>query len=223
MTILLIEDEEGLRTMMRVYLESHGIQVHEATNGKEALDLLDAEDVEIHVIILDLMMPEMDGYSFLQRYQEMMDIPPVLILSALDDVEDKLKGFSLGVDDYLTKPFDLRELTARITAISRRSKQGKTSDAEVKIVPTMHQVWLKDQLIPCTPKEFEIVEVLASRPDRVFSRDELVTLLWGHEFEGDERVVDTHVKNIREKCRQTGAKPDALIATVWGVGYRFGG
>lgn len=218
--VLLVEDEEKLREMIRVYLNANGIRVKEAENGQEAKQLLQQESFD--VIVLDLMMPVMDGFAFLQEYS---GVTPVLVLSAKSQVEDKLRGFQFGIDDYLTKPFDLRELTARIQVLARRSKVSGSGNDEPEELVLDKEAWTlraDGKEVVLTPKEFEILDTLSRRPSRVFTRYELLIQIWGHEHEGGERVVDTHVKNIRDKCKKAGLSYPPIV-TVWGVGYRFGG
>ncbi|UOF92408.1 response regulator transcription factor [Fodinisporobacter ferrooxydans] len=216
--VLIIDDEEQMRKMIRVYLHAYGMEVTEAENGETALHLLKTRSFD--TIILDVMMPVMDGFTFLKTYS--MNIP-ILVLSAKSQMEDKLKGFDLGVDDYLTKPFDMRELVARIQALVKRA--GKRSDQkrkEFNLNRESHTLIVWDEEVFLTPKEFEILELLSNHSKRVFSRDELFIQIWRDEHEGEERVIDTHVKHIRDKCKKAGLSFNPVL-TVWGVGYRFGG
>lgn len=220
MQVLLIEDESQMRNMIRVYLTANGVEVTEAENGKEAVEALQQQTFD--VIILDLMMPVMDGFQFLEHHSQGT---PVLVLSAKTQTEDKLRGFDLGIDDYMTKPFDLRELVARIRTLARRSQGQASTDQheppELQLLKESHSLLVKGNPVPVTPKEFEILELLSRRSERVYTRDELLFHIWGYDFEGDVRVVDTHVKNIRDKCKKAGLAYNP-IQTVWGVGYRAG-
>lgn len=220
MEVLVIEDEARLREMIRVYLSANGMSVTDAEHGNAALEIL--KDRSFDVIVLDLMMPEMDGYSFLQSGALRT---PVLVLSAKTQTEDKLRGFELGIGDYLTKPFDMRELVARLRALAGRRAEERSQNEEVPefhLQYDAHRLLVCGRPVPLTPKEFEIIERMCRRPERVFTRDDLLFGIWGDEFEGDVRVVDTHVKNIRDKCKRAGLSYNP-ITTVWGVGYRFGG
>lgn len=219
MHVLLIEDESQMRNMVRVYLNANEMIVTEAENGKQAVEALRHQTFD--VIILDLMMPVMDGFKFLEQYSEST---PVLVLSAKTQTEDKLRGFELGIDDYLTKPFDLRELVARIRTLTRRAQstvQSAQPVSDLQLMKESHSLLVMGNLVPLTPKEFEILELLCRRSERVYTREDLLVRIWGYDFEGDVRVVDTHVKNIRDKCKKAGLSYNP-IQTVWGVGYKAG-
>ncbi|BCJ88292.1 response regulator transcription factor [Effusibacillus dendaii] len=217
---LLVEDEENFRQMLQVYLQANGISVIEAENGSQAKEILAQGNFD--VIILDIMMPVMDGFAFLEQYTGTI---PILVISAKSQTEDKLRGFQFGIDDYLTKPFDLRELVARIQVLVRRSNGNMEMERPMGTFLLDRDTWkliVQGKEMILTPKEFEILDILFHRPERVFTRDELLIQVWGNEHDGDERVVDTHVKNIREKFRKAHIT-FSPIETVWGVGYRFGG
>lgn len=218
--VLLIEDETKLRNMIRIYLNARGMKVVEASNGERAKQILVQEKFD--VIVLDIMMPVMDGFTFLEQYA---GTAPILVLSAKSQIDDKLRGFQYGIDDYLTKPFDLRELVARLQVLACRSgdSQRNVDDPQKFILNReSYTVIVNGNEVSLTPKEFEILDVLSRRPERVFKRDEILIQIWGYEHDGDERVVDTHVKNIRDKCKKAGLS-DFPILTVWGIGYKFGG
>jgi two-component system response regulator ResD len=222
--VLIIDDEWNVRNLLRIYLVKNGFEVSEAQNGYEGLRLVEQQPFDL--IILDIMMPDMDGWEVCQKIRETKDTP-ILMLTARTDTKDKVKGLTLGADDYLVKPFDSEELMARVFALLRRSSislsttiqkaltyQDLTIDAEGR------QVLVKDQPIDFTPKQFELLLVLAEQPRRAFERETLLEKVWGNDFFGDFRTVDTHVKQIREKVRKAGLSFNP-IQTVWGVGYKF--
>lgn len=222
--VLIIDDEWNVRNLLRIYLVKNGFEVSEAQNGYEGLRLVEQQPFDL--IILDIMMPDMDGWEVCQKIRETKDTP-ILMLTARTDTKDKVKGLTLGADDYLVKPFDSEELMARVFALLRRSSislsttiqkaltyQDLTIDAEGR------QVLVKDQPIDFTPKQFELLLVLAEQPRRAFEREALLEKVWGNDFFGDFRTVDTHVKQIREKVRKAGLSFNP-IQTVWGVGYKF--
>ncbi|MFD2170043.1 response regulator transcription factor [Tumebacillus lipolyticus] len=219
MQVLLIEDESQMRNMIRVYLNANDMVVTEAENGQQAVEVLRLQTFD--VIILDLMMPVMDGFKFLEHYSKST---PVLVLSSKAQTEDKLRGFDLGIDDYLVKPFDLRELVARIRTLTRRAESSVQPGQlvpDLQLMKASHSLLVMGNPVPLTPKEFEILELLCRRSERVYTREELLVSIWGYDFEGDVRVVDTHVKNIRDKCKKAGLAYNPIL-TVWGVGYRAG-
>lgn len=220
--ILVIDDEERIRHLVRMYLEREGYEVDEAGNGREALEKFHKQDYVL--LIVDLMMPEIDGWKVCRDVRERSDIP-IIMLTARGEEFDRVLGFELGADDYLVKPFSTKELVARVKALLRRS-QGNTvissSDlffGSLKIEKDKHRVSIDDEQIPFTPREFELLYFLAKNPSRVFSREQLMETVWGYDFYGDARTVDTHVKKIREKL--SDPKVRSMLATVWGVGYKF--
>jgi two-component system, OmpR family, response regulator ResD len=221
--ILIVDDEAKMRNLIRIYLQNAGYSVQEAADGLEALRAF--EQSQPHVIVLDIMMPGMDGFETCAQIRDKAPEIPILMLTARTSVEDRVSGLSEGADDYLTKPFDGRELVARIQALVRRAYSGE----EVRIVieeiglvidVTGRTVSACNGNIPLTPKEFELILLLASRPGRTFPREEILERVWPYEFQGETRSVDSHIKNIREKLRTAGIK-QSPIKTVWGVGYKF--
>lgn len=217
--VLLVEDEPRMREMITLYLTAKEMVVTEASNGEQAWKALEKDTFDI--ILLDLMMPVMDGYTFLNQLETET---PILVLTAKDRVEDKLLGFELGIDDYMTKPFDLREMVARIQVLVRRSRRGYgvADRSEWNMDTKARRLWVHAHEILLTPKEFHILEILSKWPSKVFTREELLEQIWNYDFDGDVRVVDTHVKNIREKCKRAGLSFPPIV-TVWGIGYRYGG
>lgn len=221
-SILVIDDEERIRHLVRMYLEREGYEVDEAGNGREALEKIQKR--EYALLIVDLMMPEIDGWKVCRDVREKSDIP-IIMLTARGEEFDRVLGFELGADDYLVKPFSTKELVARVKALLRRSRGKNTVSSldlvygPLKIEKEKHRVSLDDEQIPFTPREFELLYFLAKNPSRVFSREQLMETVWGYDFYGDARTVDTHVKKIREKL--ANPKVRSMLATVWGVGYKF--
>ncbi|MED4041155.1 response regulator transcription factor [Niallia taxi] len=221
--VLIVDDEWNVRNLLRIYLTKNGFEVKEAKNGSEGVQL--AEQHSFDLIILDVMMPDMDGWEVCQKIRETKNTP-ILMLTARTETKDKVKGLTMGVDDYLVKPFDSDELIARVFALIRRSSISQIPVPKVityldlTIDPEGRQVLVKDQPIDLTPKEFELLLVLAEQPRRAYQREDLLQKVWGSDYFGDFRTVDTHVKNIREKVRKAGLSFNP-IQTVWGVGYKF--
>lgn len=221
--LLIVDDEWNMRNLIKIYLRQEHIELVEAQNGREALILI--EDQRFDLIILDIMMPDMDGWEVCRTIRKQSNIP-ILMLTARTDVEDIVRGLSEGADDYVTKPFAPEELIARVNALLRRTTlntveenqqllfKDLTFDLDAKVVT------VKGKPARLTPKEFELLYLLASHPNRVFTRDILLNRIWGPEHIRDDRTVDTHVKNIREKIRKKHLSYDP-IQTIWGVGYQF--
>jgi len=221
--ILVVDDEAQMRNLIRIYLRSAGYSVQEAVDGKDALRVL--EKTQPHVVILDLMMPGMDGWETCTSIRERDPEIPILMLTARTAIEDKVLGLSHGADDYLTKPFDGRELTARVQALIRRSyfdeEDGvRFDDIDLVIDVVGRTVRVGSNPISLTPKEFDLLLLLSRHPGRTFPREEILERIWSYEYEGEIRTVDSHVKNIREKLRDAGVEINPL-KTVWGMGYKF--
>lgn len=220
--ILVVDDEPHMRRLIRIYLENTGYEVYESEDGEVALEYIDKQS--IHLVVLDLMMPGMDGWETCAEIRTRQPAIPILMLTARTSVEDKVAGLAMGADDYLTKPFDGRELIARVQALLRRSyPQSELIDLAalaLKIDGLGRDVHVKNQLVPLTPKEFDLLLFLAQNKGRSFTRDNLLSRIWGADYDGNTRTVDSHVKNIREKLRDAGIQQN-LILTIWGVGYKF--
>jgi two-component system response regulator ResD len=216
--ILIADDELDMRNLLRIALQAQGYETVEAENGRVACALLERERVDL--MVLDIMMPEMDGFRVLRELRGEEKMPPILILSARGSVDDRVKGLELGASDYLVKPFDMRELILRVQALLRRHPQREGTDDKFVIDSRAKEVRIGGERLDLTPKEFEVLELLAKRAGQVFSREQIVELLWGFDYQGDLRTVDTHVKNIRLKLREAGADPNHIV-TVRGFGYRF--
>ena len=222
-TILMVDDQPNIRKLIEGYLTGEGFRVVTAENGRRALFLARQEQPD--VIILDLMMPEMDGYSFLQAHRKERNTP-IIILTAKDEENDRVLGLELGADDYVTKPFSPRELTARVRAVLRRLERDEEPlQAPIRIGELMldeqaHRVTLQGETVDLTPTEFDILSILMHSAGRAFSRFELLERLPGDAIEGYERTIDVHVRNIRTKIEEEPKNPRYLL-TVYGIGYRF--
>ena len=221
-TILVVDDEERLVSLLKAYLTQEGFRVVTAGSGRAAL--FQARQEEPDLIILDIMMPEMDGYEFMRLHSRERDTPVILLTAKLEE-SDKVLGLELGADDYVTKPFSPRELTARIRAVLRRA--GKTAPepeilraAGITLNRSGRFVKVDDRFVDLTPSEFDLLAALMSRPGYVFSRLELLDRLQGTAYEGYERTIDVHVRNLRSKIEPDPSAP-RYVETVYGAGYRF--
>ena len=221
-TILVVDDKKELRAMVKAYLEQEGFRVVMAANGQEALFVARHEKPDL--VLLDIMMPEMSGYDFLRTYSRESDTP-VLMLTAKIEEADKVLGLELGADDYITKPFSMRELAARVRAVLRRYRRqgtapdvlragGITLDRETRVVT------VEAQRVDLTPSEFDLLAIFMGAPGRAFTRAELLDRLQGDAYEGYERTIDVHIRNLRTKIEPNPSKP-SYVETVYGVGYRF--
>lgn len=214
--ILIVDDEKNIREVIREYASLDGYDVMEADSGVKALELLNNNKFDL--MILDIMMPIMDGFTLLNSIPKEKKIPTI-ILSARDDEVDKLEGFDRGIDDYLCKPFSPRELMARVKAILKRTKGDVDSYSYDKLVVNFleHTIRIDDKEINVTPKEFEILKYFINNKRIAISREQLLNKIWGYDFYGDDRTVDTHIKMLRNNL---GRYRD-LIITVRGIGYKF--
>jgi len=221
-TILVVDDKVNVRTMLREYLTEHGFEVVTAENGRNALFV--AREADPDLILLDIMMPEMDGYGFIRNYRKEADAPIILLTAKLEET-DKVLGLELGADDYVTKPFGMRELVARIRAVLRRAN-GSVQPRQVLEVGDVtlnhdtRQVTVGDQAISLTPSEFDLLATLMASPGNVFSRIELLERLQGVVVDGAEKTINVHIHNLRNKIEKDPANP-IYIETVFGFGYRF--
>lgn len=221
-TILVVDDKASLRTMVQEYLTEEGYTVVTADNGRTALFV--ARQSKPDLILLDIMMPEMGGYEFMQKHKQERDTPIILLTAKLEE-SDKVLGLELGADDYITKPFSMRELVARIRAVLRRAeKQAQPSTvleaAGLSLDRASRLVRVEGILVDLTPSEFDLLTTFMTSPGRVFSRAELLDQLQGTSFEGVERTIDVHIRNLRTKIEPEPSQP-RYIETVFGVGYRF--
>lgn len=221
-TILVVDDKEELRVLLKSYLAQEGFHVVTAVNGRDALFMARQEKPDL--IILDLMMPEMGGYDFMRAHSREADTPTIILTAKLEE-NDKVLGLELGADDYVTKPFSMRELTARVRAVLRRVDKDDTEQdilraADIVLDRNGRLVTINHQTVDLTPSEFDLLASLMSRPGRAFSRLELLDRLQGDAFEGYERTIDVHIRNLRSKIEPDPKNP-RYVETVYGFGYRF--
>lgn len=217
--ILIVDDEELIRDLIKEYISLENFVADEAVDGIQALQLF--KQFNYDLIILDVMMPGMDGWSLCREIRKTSQVP-VIMLTARGEEYDKLLGFELGVDDYMVKPFSPRELLARMKAIMRRSVVRDEPDDYISfegltIIFDSHNVYVDDNLVNLTPKEYDLLSFFARNTNRVFSREQLLDSVWGYDFIGDTRTVDTHIKMLRESL----GVYRKFIVTVWGTGYKF--
>lgn len=218
--ILVVDDEFGIRDIIRQYLEFEGFAFEEAENGEIAVGLV--KEKEFDLVIMDIMMPVCDGISALRRIREFSDIP-VILLTAKGEEYDKVFGFDLGADDYVVKPFSPRELISRIKAVLKRTGRAAEATDEIyrfrdlEFNPSSYELKIKGEKVTITPKEFELFSCFIQNKNKVITRDTLLNKIWGYDFYGDSRTVDTHIKMLRGNL---GEYRD-LIKTVWGVGYKY--
>ena len=230
--ILVVEDEDLIRDLIVLALEEEGHEVAGVSNGREALNLLIAHEVNnsqfpFDLIVLDLMLPQVNGLDICRSLRYQGNIVPILILSAKASETDRVLGLEVGADDYLTKPFSLRELVARCRALLRR--QGYCHQVpnpvlhfgEITLFPQECRVAVRGQTVNLSPKEFRLLELFMSYPRRVWSREQLIEKVWGLDFLGENKTVDVHIRWLREKLEQDPSQPEYLV-TVRGFGYRFG-
>ena len=224
--VLVVDDEKMIVKGLRFSLEQDGMEVDCAYDGEEALQM--AERNQYEVILLDIMLPKLTGFEVCQKIREFSDVP-VIMLTAKGDDMDKILGLEYGDDDYITKPFNILEVKARIKAIMRRSTKKETAPAEDPSIRTLgnmkidaegRRVYMHGKEINLTVKEFDLLEILMNNPNKVYSREKLLNDVWGYEYLGDVRTVDVHVRRLREKIETNPSDPK-YIHTKWGVGYYF--
>ena len=221
--ILVVDDEAVLVKGIRFHLQQEGYQVETGSDGEQAVEL--AREGSFDLIILDLMMPKIDGLQACMRIREFSDVP-IIMLTAKSEDSDKLMGFACGADDYVTKPFNILELKARVRALLRRTaaaaaKQQEAGDltvGHIRLDPAERSAWKDGAQVELTAKEFDLMELLMRNPGRVYSRENLLNVVWGYEYVGDYRTVDVHIRRLREKLELDPANPE-YIRTKWGVGY----
>lgn len=225
--IAIVDDEVKIRKMVKTFLENEGFQTIEAEDGLAAIQL--AENHEVDLLLLDVMMPHKDGLQALREIRMIHKKLPVIMLTAKSEEIDKLLGLEMGADDYITKPFSMRELTARIRAVLRRSTTDEEHEEmdevlirdNIEMNLTTYEVKVNNELLNLTPTEYKILLTLARKPGRVYSRLQLMDIVMGEAFVNYERSIDTHVSNLRKKIEKDPAHPE-YIQTVYGIGYRFG-
>jgi len=219
---MIVDDEKRLVSLVQSYLIQEGYKVVTAFNGKEALPLADSANPDL--IILDIMMPEMNGYDFMRVHRAGHDTPIIMLTAKVDD-DEKVIGLELGADDYITKPFKPRELMARVRTVLRRSGKNEAVAKTWRVSDLMlnrenREVFVGDRSIDLTPSEFDLLAAMMAAPGRVFSRLDLLDVIQGVRYEGYERTIDTHIKNLRSKMEADPRKPE-YIETIYGVGYRL--
>ncbi|WP_110113009.1 response regulator transcription factor [Bacillus sp. CGMCC 1.16541] len=227
--LLIVDDEERIRRLLKMYLEKEGYEIEEAEDGDEALDK--ALNNEYDLILLDIMMPGKDGIEVCKYIRE-KKATPIIMLTAKGEEANRVQGFEVGTDDYIVKPFSPREVILRVKALLRRSSPTSylTTDTSAKnliVFPHLvidndaHRVTADGEEVSLTPKEYELLCFLAKTPDKVYDREQLLREVWHYDFFGDLRTVDTHVKRLREKLNRVSPAAAKMIVTVWGVGYKF--
>ena len=227
MKILVVDDEALLVKGIRFNLMNEGYEVITGSNGQEAVDLVTQQKPDL--VVLDVMMPVMDGLTACAKIREFSDVPIIMLTAKVDDM-DKLLGFDHGVDDYLTKPFNILELKARIRALLRRSGAGTAKKEEpaandlvigtIRLDLDARNAYKNGELADLTAKEFDVIEFLMRNPNRVYSREALLDTIWAYEYRSDIRTVDVHIRRLREKLEENPAEPKYIL-TKWGVGYYF--
>ncbi len=223
--VLVVDDEKLIVKGIRFSLEQDGMEVTCAYDGEEALRM--ASDQEYDMILLDVMLPKMDGFTVCQHIREFSSVPIVMLTAKGDDM-DKILGLEYGADDYITKPFNILEVKARIRAIMRRVAAGKPKQEKPSVLESgdlkmdceSRRLFVKDREINLTAKEFDLLELLVTNPNKVYSRERLLNLVWGYEYPGDVRTVDVHVRRMREKIESNPSEPK-YVHTKWGVGYYY--
>jgi DNA-binding response OmpR family regulator len=221
--VLVVDDEKLIVKGIRFSLEQDGYEVTCAYDGEEAVQY--AKQTEFDIILLDLMLPKLSGLEVCQQIREFSSVP-IIMLTAKGEDMDKILGLEYGADDYITKPFNIREVTSQIKAILRRVNPAPKDNSDILVSGDItldynfRRIKIKDKTIELTGKEFDLVDLMMRNPGRVYSRDNLLNIVWGYEYPGDMRTVDVHIRRLREKLEANPAKPE-LILTKWGVGYYF--
>lgn len=224
--VLVVDDEKLIVKGIRFSLEQESFEVDCAYDGEEALDY--AKNNEYDIILLDVMLPKMDGFEVCREIRSFSDVPIIMLTAKGDDL-DKIQGLDNGADDYITKPFNILEVKARIKAIMRRTKQSRAKQESVSTLIRAkdmeldtegRRVYIKGKEINLTTKEFEVLLLLLRNPNKIYSREKLLPLIWGVDYPGDARTVDVHIRRLREKIEENPSEPE-YIHTKWGVGYYF--
>ncbi|ADF41184.1 response regulator transcription factor [Priestia megaterium] len=227
--LLLVDDEDRIRRLLKMYLEKEGYIIEEAADGHEAIEK--ALHIDYDLIVLDLMMPGIDGIEACKQIRE-KKATPIIMLTAKGEEVNRVQGFEVGTDDYIVKPFSPREVVLRVKALLRRSSQATFIQPETSVKNLIvfdhltidndaHRVTADGKEVNLTPKEYELLCYLAKTPDKVYDREQLLREVWHYDFFGDLRTVDTHVKRLREKLNRVSSQAAKMIVTVWGVGYKF--
>lgn len=231
-TVLIVDDEESIRTLVEYNFSRAGFEVKGVGDGKTAYDLLKSDAKRFDLVVLDLMLPGMDGMEVCRRLRQENIVVPIILLTARDEEVDLVLGLELGADDYVTKPFSPRELVARARAVLRRAEsaepESKSGGAATRVLRSgpitldiaRHEVHVDGKLLDFTPKEFDLLQYFMENPEHVLSRDQLLDRVWGYSSATDTRIVDVHVSHLREKIEQNSKNP-SYIRTVRGIGYKF--
>ncbi|MBR4865369.1 MAG: response regulator transcription factor [Clostridia bacterium] len=220
--MLIAEDDSNIAVLLRLYMEKEGYEVTIAADGGEALHLY--RTLRPHIILLDVMMPVADGWQVCNEIRKDSDVP-IIMLTARGETGDKVSGLDSGADDYIVKPFEMREVIARVNAVMRRTTSAESVNTHSVSFDNLiinldnYQLYLRGKLVDVPPKEIELLYFLASNPHKVFTREQLLDHVWGFEYTGDTRTVDVHIKRLREKL--DGVSNRWMLKTVWGVGYKF--
>ena len=221
--VLVVDDEKLIVKGIKFSLEQDGMEVDQAYDGEEALDKIRENDYDI--VLLDVMLPKIDGFEVCKAVKDFSNVP-IIMLTAKDTDMDKILGLEYGADDYITKPFNILEVKARIKAILRRVKRAVPENTnqivkgDLKLDVDARRVMIKDIEVNLTAKEFDLLELLVNNPNKVYSREQLLSIVWGYEYPGDVRTVDVHVRRLREKIEENPKEPK-YVNTKWGVGYYF--
>ncbi len=226
--LLVIEDDENISTAIQEYFSRAGYSVTTAEDGVAGVQA--ALNERPDAVVLDLMLPKMDGLAVCRELREKAAYIPILMLTAKDDIVDKVLGLEMGADDYITKPFSLRELEARIKSVLRRVRAASRSESgnedapitrgKLRIDPAKREVTVGERLVELTPKEFELLRLFATNPGRVFPRKYLLEKIWDYSYEGYDRTIDSHINRLRSKIEENPENPQ-MVLTVWGIGYKF--
>ena len=220
--ILVVDDDKNICDLLRMYLEKEGYNVVMVHNGLDAVECFNAEEPDL--VLLDIMLPQLDGWQVCREIRKVSETP-IIMVTAKDETFDKVLGLELGADDYVTKPFDTKEIVARIKAVLRRTSATKGGDTKevrydkLTINLSNYDMKVNGVSIDTPPKELELIYHLASNPDRVFTRDQLLDDVWGFDYYGDSRTVDVHIKRLRDKLK--GVSDEWELRTIWSVGYKF--
>lgn len=225
--VLVVDDEKTIVKGISFSLKQDGMEVDTAFDGEEAVDK--AREGDFDIILLDVMLPKLSGFEVCQAIREFSDVP-VIMLTAKGDDMDKILGLEYGADDYITKPFNILEVKARIKAIMRRVEKGSEKGGQSKMLvkgalkmdTENRRVFIYDHEINLTAREFDVLELLAKNPNKIYSRIDLLNIIWGKDYPGDERTVDVHIRRLREKIEESPSNPQ-FVHTKWGVGYYFAG
>ncbi|MFC5591660.1 response regulator transcription factor [Sporosarcina soli] len=222
-TILLVDDELRMLDLLELFLKPHGFKCIKAENGKKGLEIVEQEKVSL--VLLDVMMPDMDGWEVCKKIRELSAVP-VIMLTARSDKADLVKGLDFGADDYITKPFDESELLARVNALLRRTANDEANNGNVLhgdfiLNRDSYSLHFKDVEVQLTLKEFYIIEALITHPKRTFKREQLLRTAWDYNTFTDIRTVDSHIRNLREKLKTAGFPIQDFLLTVWGIGYKW--